>query len=141
MAATVFAACNNKPKFMVEGQIENAADAVLYLEENTLDGIQVLDSLRLKADGDFRFHVTAPADCPSFYMLRVGGERICFAVDSTETITVEAAVPDMGRNYTVEGNVSSQKMKESPWCSKICKRRLWHGKRMKICILATSPTA
>lgn len=112
MAATVFAACNNKPKFMVEGQIENAADAVLYLEENTLDGIQVLDSLRLKADGDFRFHVTAPADCPSFYMLRVGGERICFAVDSTETITVKAAVPDMGRNYTVEGNVSSQKMKE-----------------------------
>ena len=112
MVAAVFVACNNKPKFMIEGQIENAADSMLYLEENTLDGIQVVDSVLLKADGAFRFNAVAPADCPGFYMLRLGSERICFAVDSTETVSVKASLPNLARDYSIEGNVSSQKMKE-----------------------------
>ncbi|MBQ9362995.1 MAG: AhpC/TSA family protein [Bacteroidaceae bacterium] len=97
---------------MIEGQIENAADSMLYLEENTLDGIQVVDSVLLKADGAFRFNAVAPADCPGFYMLRLGSERICFAVDSTETVSVKASLPNLARDYSIEGNVSSQKMKE-----------------------------
>ena len=112
MLATVFAACDNKPKFLIEGQITDAADSVLYLEANTLDGVKLVDSVRLKADGDFRFRQAVLTESPEFYMLRIGTDRISFSVDSTENITIRAALPGMSRNYTVEGNESSVKIQE-----------------------------
>ena len=112
MLATVFAACDNKPKFLIEGQITDAADSVLYLEANTLDGVKLVDSVRLKADGDFRFRQAVLTESPEFYMLRIGTDRISFSVDSTENITIRAALPGMSQNYTVEGNESSVKIQE-----------------------------
>jgi len=108
----VFTACNHNPKFLIEGHIEGGADSTLYLEANTLDGLQTLDSVKLGTGGKFQFRQDAPALCPEFYMLRIGTDRISFAVDSTETITIQATLPGMSRNYTVAGNKSSQKIKE-----------------------------
>ena len=124
MAAAFFAACSDNPKFLVEGQFEGAADSVLYLEANMLDGVKIVDSVKLKADGEFRFKVAAPEGCPEFYALRINGERINFAVDSTETIRLKAAMPGMSRNYTVEGNVSSQKMRELSLMQQDLQRRI-----------------
>lgn len=124
MLAVLFAACENKPAFLVEGKIDNAADSVLYLEENTLEGIQLLDSVKLKTAGDFRFTVKAPDGCPAFYMLRLGSQRICFAVDSTETITVKTSLPAFSQDYTVEGNVSSQRIKEISLMQQVLQQKI-----------------
>ena len=110
--AMMLAACDKAPKFQVEGTIEGAKDSMLYLTLNGLEGAQRLDSVKLKEDGTFSFKVTAPTESPEFYALQIGGHVINFAVDSTENITVTAQLPTMERDYTLEGNESSQKIKE-----------------------------
>ena len=110
--AMMLAACDKAPKFQVEGTIEGAKDSMLYLTLNGLEGTQRLDSVKLKEDGTFSFKVTAPTESPEFYALQIGGHVINFAVDSTENITVTAQLPTMERDYTIEGNESSQKIKE-----------------------------
>ena len=108
--AMMMASCDKSPKFRVEGTIEGAKDSMLYFTQSTLDGVQKLDSVKLKEDGTFSFKATAPADAPDFYALQVGMHVINFAVDSTESITVKAQLPTMEREYTIEGNESSKKI-------------------------------
>ena len=68
LAALTIASCSDN-KFTVEGQIGNAKDSVLYFENVGLEGINVLDSVKLSDDGDFSFRQEAPG-APEFYRLR-----------------------------------------------------------------------
>ena len=111
-AAALFAACDNSPKFNVEGTIEEAQDSMLYLEAATLDGIVKIDSVKLGANGDFHLKGNAPVGCPDFYLLRIADRYINLSVDSTETITLKAKYPTMTTDYTVEGSDNCQKIKE-----------------------------
>ena len=112
-AALVFlTACDTpKEKFEVNGQITGAEDKTLYFEASTLNGTIPLDSVRLDADGKFRFREARPAN-PEFYRLRIEGQIINLSVDSTETLHVEAGLPDTGTGYTVEGSPHCQTLKE-----------------------------
>ena len=111
-AAMLMVGCDKAPKFCVEGTIEGAKDSMLYFTQSTLDGVQRLDSVKLKEDGAFSFKAAAPADAPEFYALQVGKHMINFAVDSTECITVTAKLATMERDYSIEGNESSRKIRE-----------------------------
>jgi hypothetical protein len=73
--------------------------------------ITVLDSLKIKGNGSFRFKQKRP-DIPDFYRLRLGNRLINFAVDSTETITVRGDTAHFAKNYTIEGSSESEKIKE-----------------------------
>lgn len=110
--AMMMAACDKAPKFCVEGTIEGAKDSMLYLTLSTLDGVQKLDSVKLKEDGAFSFEATAPVDAPEFYALQIGKHVVNFSVDSTESITITAQLPTMEREYSIKGNESSKKIKE-----------------------------
>ena len=103
--------CDKTPKFHVEGTIEGAKDSMLYFAQSTLDGVQNLDSVKLKEDGTFAFKADAPVDAPEFYTLRIGQHVINFAADSTETITFKAKLPTMESQYTVTGSESSDQIK------------------------------
>ena len=111
-AAALFAACDNSPKFHVEGTIEGAADSTLYLEAATLDGLQKLDSVKLNANGTFDLKGDAPVGCPDFYILRIADKYINLSIDSTETVKVNAKYATMTTDYTVEGSKDCQKIKE-----------------------------
>lgn len=111
VGALMLAACDNTPKFRVEGTIEGAKDSMLYFTQSTLDGVQRLDSVKLKADGTFSFEAKAPTEAPEFYALQIGMHVINFSVDSTESITITAMLPTMEKDYTIEGNESSKKIK------------------------------
>ena len=89
MSALAFTACDNSPKFVVEGTISNAADSTLYLEADGLSGIETIDSVKLGSNGNFSFK-GAPSDNPEFYHIRLGNNIISFCVDSTETIKIKA---------------------------------------------------
>lgn len=108
----LLSACNSVPTFRVEGNIGNAEDSVLLLSHCALDGVHKIDSVKLGKNGEFAFKVEAPTDCPEFYTLSIGRHIINFAVDSTETLTIKAALPKMEGEYTVDGNESSKKMRE-----------------------------
>ncbi len=110
VAALCLTSCT-KDKFQVSGQISQAADSTLYFENMALDGPQVVDSVKLDAEGQFSFSGVTPG-APEFYRLRIAGEIINLSVDSTEHITVRAQYPAMASQYEVEGSDDCLKIKE-----------------------------
>ncbi|MBR1655172.1 MAG: DUF4369 domain-containing protein [Prevotella sp.] len=110
LVVTAMTACSEK-KFHVTGKIAQAKDSVLYFENMSLDGPQIVDSAKLDGDGGFSFDGVAP-DAPEFYRLRIAGQIINVAIDSTETVNVNAAYPSMATQYTIEGSENNLKIKE-----------------------------
>ena len=110
LAAMTAASCSNN-KFNVEGQIANAGDSVLYFENVGLEGIQVLDSVKLSSDGSFAFSGD-PTEAPEFYRLRIADQIINVSIDSTETVQIKGEYPDMAANYTVSGSDNCEKIRE-----------------------------
>lgn len=102
--------CNEK-KFHINGTITGAADSTLYFENMGLDGAVKIDSAKLSEDGTFAFEGTAPT-APEFYRLRIAGQFINIAVDSTETINIKAQYPQMATQYEVSGSEDCQRIKE-----------------------------
>ena len=110
VAVLNFTACN-KQKFNVNGTISEAKDSILYFENMSLNGPEVVDSVRLNADGVFHFSAKATGS-PEFYRLRIAGQIINVAADSTENITIKAAFPTMSDGYEVLGSEECSKIKE-----------------------------
>lgn len=102
--------CNER-KFHVDGTIENAADSTLYFENMSLNGPVKVDSVKLSADGSFSFDGKAPS-APEFYRLRIAGQIINIAIDSTETVNVKAQYPGMASQYEVSGSDDCTRIKE-----------------------------
>lgn len=102
LMAAMLTSCNNK-KFHINGTVTEAKDSVLYLENMSLDGPVVVDSVKLDDKGAFSFSGKAP-DAPEFYRLRIAGQIINLSVDSTETVDVKASYPSMATGYTVDGS-------------------------------------
>ena len=110
LAALSVASCSNN-KFTVEGQISGAKDSVLYFENVGLEGINVLDSVKLGDAGDFSFSQDAN-QAPEFYRLRIADQIINVSIDSTETVQVKGQYPGMASNYTVSGSDNCEKIRE-----------------------------
>ena len=110
LAALSIASCNNN-KFTVEGQIAGAKDSVLYFENVGLEGINVLDSVKLNDNGDFSFSQDATT-APEFYRLRIADQIINVSIDSTETVQVKGQYPGMASNYTISGSENCEKVRE-----------------------------
>lgn len=110
LAVLTIASCDNK-KFEVNGNITDAKDSVLYFENMSLNGPQVLDSVKLDDGGAFSFSGKV-GKSPEFYRLRIAGQIINVSIDSTETVTVKASYPTMSTKYEVEGSYNCSKIKE-----------------------------
>lgn len=104
-------ACNNEPAFTVEGEITDAADKMLYLEQTGLERIVPLDSIKLDEEGGFSFSVARP-DAPDYYRLRIDNKVINFAVDSTEAVKVHTGLGNFATGYEIEGSENNAKIKE-----------------------------
>ena len=112
MAVVVLALCACTGKsFNISGTITEAKDSVLYLENMSLSGPVAVDSVKLSEDGTFSFSQQAP-EAPEFYRLRIAGQIINLAVDSTEQIGVKAQYPTMSVVYDVTGSDECAKIKE-----------------------------
>ena len=110
MAVLGMASCSDR-KFHVEGEITEAKDSVLYLENVGISELNVIDSVKLTEDGKFSFSGEA-TEGPEFYRLRISDQIINIAIDSTETVTVKASYPKMATGYEVTGSENCQKIKE-----------------------------
>ena len=110
LTAMTIASCNNN-QFTVEGEITNAKDSVLYFENVGIEGIEVLDSVKLGDKGEFSFSEDA-TKAPEFYRLRVADQIINVCIDSTETVQIKGAYPGMASNYSVSGSENCEKVRE-----------------------------
>ena len=111
-AAVVLTICSCTGRsFNVSGTITEAKDSVLYLENMSLSGPMAIDSVKLSESGTFSFSHQTP-EAPEFYRLRIAGQIINLAVDSTEQIKVDAQYPTMSAVYDVSGSDECTKIKE-----------------------------
>ena len=112
VAALAFTSCSNK-KFHINGNITEATDSMLYLENLSLNGPVKIDSVKLGEDGAFAFDENAmDSITPEFYRLRIANQSINLSIDSTETVKVKASYPQMSYKYEVEGSENCSKIKE-----------------------------
>ena len=110
VAVVALSACTGE-SFTVSGAITEAKDSVLYLENMSLSGAVAIDSVKLSETGTFSFTEQAP-ETPEFYRLRIAGQIINLAVDSTEQIEVKAQYPTMSAVYDIKGSEECDKIKE-----------------------------
>lgn len=109
---TLFSCGEKKTQFTVTGAINNADTLMLYLERRELAKNVVLDSVRLDSEGKFSFEQDA-TEYPEFYIIRLDNQTINFAIDSTETITINADKKTFATNYQIEGSYSSSRIKDA----------------------------
>lgn len=105
--------CNKekKPQFILQGTISGADSATLYLERLSLNETTLLDSTKLDSEGKYKFEQTAP-QFGEFYLLKLGNKVINVAIDSTESVTINAEKSTFAGKYTVEGSKNTVKIKE-----------------------------
>ena len=108
---TVLMSGCGKEMFHVEGAIGYAKDSILYFEHNGLTGFTTVDSVKLDAKGAFSF-ASDKVNNPEFYRLRIAGQIINIAIDSTETVKVDAKYPQMATDYSVNGSYENEKIKQ-----------------------------
>jgi hypothetical protein len=103
--------CSKDDSFCVKGSLAEAKDSTLYFESLGLNGVEVVDSVVLDEKGTFSFSGERMPN-PEFYRLRVADKVINLAVDSTETIEIEANfLHDMPVEYTVKGSETNERIK------------------------------
>ncbi len=103
--------CQNKNEFTIQGEVSDAGGKTMYFEHIGTSRVTVVDSVRLKGNGTFKFRKSRP-DAPDFYRLRLNGQLINIPIDSTETVTIHADTLQFAKNYTVEGSSDCQHIKE-----------------------------
>jgi len=101
--------CKQNTKFYITGTIKDAKGEKLYFEHSGLLNTTVLDSVRLRPNGSFKFKSDRPA-YPDFYRLRLNDKVITFAVDSCEEINIDAKSTNFATDYTVTGSATSSQI-------------------------------
>jgi glutathione peroxidase-family protein len=108
----LFTSCSgNKDHFTIEGKIKNAAGKTLFLENVGTSTLTLLDSVKIASNDFFKFRYKRP-DVPDFYRLRLGTQVINLTIDSTETIKITGDAAHFAKDYTIEGSLESEKIKE-----------------------------
>ncbi len=109
--ALFFFSCGKENKFTIEGNVENAQGSTLYFEHVGVSKVNLIDSVKLSAKGNFKFKKERLAS-PEFYRLRLNKQFIDLAIDSTETISIQADSATFAKDYIIEGSENNTKIKE-----------------------------
>lgn len=104
--------CSDKKGFTFEGVVLNGSGKMLYLENITPTRVRMVDSVEIGKNGNFRFSRENSTQSPDFYRIRLGSRFINLAVDTTETVRIETDTLQFALNYTVEGSLNCEKIKE-----------------------------
>ncbi len=110
LAALAASSCK-EDKFELCGVVSGAEGKMLYFEHTGIDEITLLDSVKLSSGGRFSFR-SAAVDAPEFYRLRIEGKVINVAIDSSETVNINASYRGFGYKYETKGSEDCEKLKE-----------------------------
>ena len=109
-AAAAFALASCAQKADISGKIEGASDSQIVVKQLDVNVYTVLDTIRTKADGTFRYTVPVKKGQPEFIYLFRGDTRIAaLLLESGENASVSA---DTLGNYSVKGSEGSVKLAE-----------------------------
>ncbi len=106
-----FAACSNSD-FSIDGKIDGGDGKTLVLERADNYGQWVvLDSVKIRSNGDFRFKQPAP-ESPDIYRLSLDGNYVYFPVDSTENLTLSAPADKFATGFILAGSENAVNMEK-----------------------------
>ena len=90
----LLASCNRSGKFSISGNITDANGEMLYFEKNGLLKDSLIDSVKLNANGNFKFKTKSPK-YPELYRLKVKDQKLILGVDSIENILVKGSAKQL----------------------------------------------
>lgn len=106
----LIAACNQKNKFEINGEIDGVEGDAVYLKEKLLGKSQIIDSAKINKKGIFSFKHTT--EYPKFYQLGLSDQKfITLLIKPGEEVTIRIPSENF-INYTVKGSVGSQKVQK-----------------------------
>jgi len=110
--ALLFTACDNRRLGSIEGTITGAEGQLLTLEHLSDGAPRMVDTLRLSADGNFKFKPEVEQG-PDFFSLRLGNQSISLVVDTLlSPIQVSAEASTLASSYNVQ-DLQNQELKEA----------------------------
>ncbi|MDO5571501.1 MAG: TlpA disulfide reductase family protein [Bacteroidales bacterium] len=106
----LLASCSKDKQFVIEGKIADANGKTIYLLNSGMSNNSIIDSVKIKENGDFKFRQKAVAT-PDFFNLKIDNQTITLAVDSCETIKVDANANNLFSSYKVQNSPESEKIR------------------------------
>lgn len=108
----IITSCNDGgSKLKIKGNIASAEGKTVYLGHLGLDGISIVDSVKVAANGNFSFKQDAPKN-PEFYILKIDNQQATFSADSTKTYVLKADARDLPNTLTVENSPVNAQIKQ-----------------------------
>ncbi len=109
LAVAALTACNSN-QFHIDGTIEGSGDTTtLVLEQSSNGEWFIIDSVKVDKNGKYSISAEAP-EVPSIYQLRLGGQTICFPIDSLDHLTINAKLPNFASDYTITGSEHAKRV-------------------------------
>jgi peroxiredoxin len=113
-AAIILISCGGNKKnaerksgFELKGKFSHSNGEVLYLEEMSPGGVNVIDTATLDSNGEFAFLRANPA--LGFYRVRITDANFAMLIlDSTQKIILAGDARNLGDSFTVEGSADSK---------------------------------
>lgn len=107
LIAILASACTKNAGYTVEGRIENADGATVYLQRMDLNRVVTIDSTKLNAKGKFEFSGERLKE-PTFFLLKLNEKNyITLLADTTETIVINADGTDLEDSYELKNSIGS----------------------------------
>lgn len=102
--------CSESPKFRIHGIVADAKQRKIFLDEQGVEAIRPVDSVKIKKNGSFRF--TGENDYPKFYNLHLNNNKILpLLITPGEKLFIQTKVENFNQDYTVEGSEGSLQIK------------------------------
>ncbi|MDR1414674.1 MAG: AhpC/TSA family protein [Odoribacteraceae bacterium] len=102
-ASLLLLSCGEKPNIIINGEIQEASKARVYLERIDVNTTNTLDSARVDERGLFSFRLRD--SLPAFYSLRfANNERVTLVASPGDTLTVSGTLEGIHQNYWVDGS-------------------------------------
>lgn len=105
----LFTSCQNNDKFSITGTISGAEGKRIYLEQLTLNGNVLIDSVIVKRDASFKVRAQRP-EYPDIYRMTLDGKQFVFSVDSCEHIQVYTTIENFSYPDSIAGSDKVRKM-------------------------------
>ena len=110
LSAALMCGCQSS-KVKISGRFVGNDAREVYLEQLAPLSQSIVDSTRLADDGSYEFLVKEVAPTPVLYNIIYNGERIPLLLAGGDRLTV-SSVGSVVRNYTVEGSVESDLLRQ-----------------------------
>lgn len=106
--AVLLTGCDNRRTATIEGNITGGDGQLLVLEHLTDGAPRMVDTLRLTADGSFRFRPEVEAG-PDFFSLRLGNQSISLVIDTLlNPVKISANANSLISSYEVDDSLNRE---------------------------------